>query len=265
MHRLLLFFRTQELLFLCLFVCLMQGCAGRSTIHPESTASKALWERYLTNDSDIRPYRINMSLRIGKSGDTRRVTALLWGNDMQRQRLDVMAGVGSIVAKIASSPNDFLLVAPIEGKAYSHSGSQKPRLHLSLPLPLTLSDLTCLLTGQYTKVFGKEYGELLDGSKNNVRYTLLDALPGTLELDDEGRPSVWDERTKRDKNGWTMRLQYGKDGFPSKLDLSNTKGERFLLVIKEKEAPQSFSEEALSLSVPQGFPILPITQKKSTL
>ncbi|MCR4667270.1 MAG: hypothetical protein K5657_08255 [Desulfovibrio sp.] len=251
------FFSTRFLPVLLLpFLLCVFGCAGKAVHIPESKDTTALWERYKALDGEHAPYRLSLSLRLGKSGDTRRVTAFLWGNDTENQRLDVFAGVGTIVAKIASTPDSFLLVAPVDGKAYFHEGTNAPRLNLKMPLPLTLSHLANILCGHYRDVFGSEHGVISD-TKDGPAFRLLDSLEGTLALDREGRPTVWNEREEGGK-GWRMRLFYGTDNLPSKLDLSNSRGERFLLLVKDRERPSSFAEKELDLSVPKGMPLLPI-------
>ena len=84
---------------LCSLV-LLTACAKQPSLEmtPEAQARlEERWQKFTARGQDaaMAPYRLQMSLRFGTEGDTRRVTALFWGNSQRRLRMDVMAGVGA--------------------------------------------------------------------------------------------------------------------------------------------------------------------------
>ncbi|MCR5814137.1 MAG: hypothetical protein K6G15_06565 [Desulfovibrio sp.] len=256
--------RTLSSLVLCIalfFPFLLVSCAPqRLAPGPEDqAAAQKLWQSYLDQKPDSAPFRLSLSLRIGKKGDSRRVTALLWGNNTQVLRLDVLAGVGATLAKVSQKPNDFLLVAPVDSKAYWHHGSSRPRLKLGVPLPLSLPDLANLLTGQEKDVFGTSYLRL-EKAEQGLAFVLDDPLPGLLVLDAAGHIRCFDQRPLNHGQGW--KIDFVRDAAQAlvKLDLTNHKGERLLLLVKNREQPEAFSEAQLNLEVPPGYPLLPLAQ-----
>ncbi|MBQ7606476.1 MAG: hypothetical protein IJU76_00590 [Desulfovibrionaceae bacterium] len=237
---------------LCLL--LLVSCAGKTKEHALSADPKARWQEYLADKKTTGPFRLTMSLRLGTKGDTRRVTALLWGNDATTLRLDVMAGIGSTIAKVRSTPTSFLLVAPVDKKAFAHNGTNQPRLKLGgIPLPLSVQNVAAILNGSYTEAFGTEYTAHEEGKNGAVRYSLAGPLPGSLELDGNGNPHIW-----RGNGGWIMTMVYDETKKPVKLELHKGGGEQFVLFVKEREETQTFTDDQLSLAVPPSFPILPL-------
>lgn len=150
---------------LALLCCFLLACAcakqpSTADLGPEAQARlENRWQKF-TGASDaapLAPYRLQMSLRFGTEGDTRRVTALFWGNGGRQLRLDVMAGVGAVVAKILEDGQHFLVYSPGENKAYFYQGAVKPLLKVGVPVPFDLEHLADLLNGRYAAVFGAEH------------------------------------------------------------------------------------------------------------
>ena len=84
------------------FVLALCACAKKTVVEtPGDTVLADRWNQMLaiSKESTKAPWRMQMSLRFGDEGDTRRVTGIMWGNNDRKLRLDVMAGVGAIVAK----------------------------------------------------------------------------------------------------------------------------------------------------------------------
>ena len=124
---------------LCLIVLMFMAsaCARQpSTVPPADSADR--WQAFVARSGAVKeaPYLLNASLRFGTEGDTRRVTALLWGNDSRSLRMDVMAGIGAVVAKIWESGDEFLVYSPTENRAFFHQGSNKPLLRVGVPVAM---------------------------------------------------------------------------------------------------------------------------------
>ncbi len=258
----------KKLVLFCMAL-LLCACAKQPPLPgaPEGEDASILarrWQAYTDTGAVAQaPYRLQMSLRFGEEGNTRRVTALLWGNGGRELRLDVMAGVGTVVAKILEDGQHFLVYAPLENKAYFHQGAASPLLRVGVPVPFGLSRLTALLTGHYSAAFGDSHAGsslLPDGL---ARYALEGTPGGRLDLDAAGRPVAWRETAA---DGWRMEIVYddGPPPLPRRLNLTHGSGKRALLLVKEREHPGTpFTPEQMRLTLPEGAPLLPLSQYRA--
>lgn len=224
---------------------------------PQPGAMKA-WENMARfSDAQTTPYRLALSMRLGETGGTRRVTGLLWGNGGNALRLDVMAGVGTAVAMLSERGDEFLIFAPRENKAYRHEGESRPLLKIGVPVPINLPQLANLLTGRYTAAFGAEPARArpLDGG---AIYTLDGPLAGELEVCSQGAPRLW----RQQGGGWKLAFAYGENPLlPKSLRLENINGKMAVILVKERETPAvPFTEKQLELTLPPGAPVLPLVQ-----
>lgn len=237
------------------------ACQTADSLSPAAT-DDGRWRQYASVAQPAStPYRIGMSLRFGEEGNTRRVTALLWGNGNADLRLDVMAGVGALVASVADKGDAFLLYAPRDHVAYVHEGSNKPLLKIGVPVPFGLSQLSALLRGQYAQVFGTEYRNARPGpadAEGSLAYLLEGRPGGLLCLDAQGRPVRWQEKEGRE-HGWIMDIDYDDAALPRRLKLSHDNGKRAIVLIKDRETPAApFSADAMRLDLPADTRILPL-------
>ncbi|WP_288907396.1 lipoprotein insertase outer membrane protein LolB [uncultured Desulfovibrio sp.] len=254
---------------LCTLV-LLCACARQPAMETPSPEARAhleqTWQRYAAADDAVvpAPYRLQLSLRFGTEGDTRRVTALFWGNGQRKLRMDVMAGVGATVANILEDGQHFLVFAPNEHKAYFHQGANKPLLQVGVPVPFNLDHLADLLNGRYAQVFGRDYAEAAVQADGLARYTLEGKPGGSLTLNAQGLPVAWSENAHGAK-GWSMEILYTDDAspLPRRLNLTHSNGKRAIVLVKEREKPaQAFTEAQLSLPLPEDVPLLPLSQFK---
>ena len=232
------------------------ACARKPVVDAPDSQQMQRWQQYLSvcDAAKTAPYRLQMSLRFGNEGDSRRVTALAWGNDTHLVRLDVMAGVGVTVAKIMQDDEHFLVLDPRNNKAYFHQGANKPLLKIGVPLPFDLGQLTALLCGQYGSVFGRETVGVARGA-----FALPGETQATLALDEQGRPSVWAEQ-----NGWNMELAYDDAGLPNKVRLNHPNGKKAILRVKGRETPAAFAEKQLRIALAPGTDIQPLARYQYT-
>jgi hypothetical protein len=253
-----------------LFVLLTLLCACAKPPAPDMTPEKRNeTDEYLRNylasaDVPPAPFRVQMSLRFGTAEETRRVTALFWGNGDDRLRLDVMAGIGVTAAKIVEDGRHFLLYSPNENKAWFFQGAAKPLLQVGVPIPFDLGHLADLLNGRHALVFGRECGQgefLQDGL---LRCELAGKPGGRLTINADGLPHLW--RENRKGGGWEMRIAYGEGahGLPHRLTLTAEDGKRAVVLVKERENPATpFTDGQLRLSLPEDTPFLPLAKYKS--
>ncbi|MDR1857021.1 MAG: hypothetical protein LBR22_07680 [Desulfovibrio sp.] len=239
--------------------CLLALCAcGRAVPPPPAADADGPWQAYLA-DSAARPdapFRLGLSLRFGTEGDTRRVTALLWGNGDGRLRMDVMAGVGVLAASYMETDDHVLMLDPRARKAYFHRGSLKPRLKMEFPLPFDLGRLAKLLTGHWVGVFGTGHGES-EALPVGRGYRLEGDPGGWLTLDSRGLPIAWRED---DAEGWRMDIAYdeGQPPLPRRVQLAHGKGGKAILLVRERETVRPFEDEQLRLALPADVALLPM-------
>lgn len=245
-----------RLLLLALLALSLQACATRSPEGQSVGTSDAVWQGYqayaFARESDHDPYRLNASLRHGTQGDTRRVTILLWSNGYLPIRLDVMAGVGALVARMQETQDGFIAYAPNENKALVHKGTQRVQINFGKPVPFALRDFSSLMRGRFHEVFGAAEGldprQLPNG---DTAYTLSGGiLPGTLELRPDGLPVRWSE-----DGAWNMDIGYddGNPPLPYKFKLTHPDGYTAILLVKDRQKPGAkFADEQLALDLPAG-------------
>lgn len=259
MHRI---FLVLPLLLLCF------ACVPSPTPMGDEKALQT-WERYTARakaaEINTGPFRVSGTLRYtGYDGQSTRASSLLWGNgDLESPyplRLDLIAGVGNVVAKIREDQNSFLAYAPNENVAYAHDCGLNSLVSFGVPIPLTLSDLALLLTGRsgalllpYVKNGMPPMPEEYTRTEKGFSYAVhVASLPGRLEINDAGAPISW---TEFREGGWTMGFD-PRDDNPSlirRLRISHPDGYSALVVVREFERlPKAFSADHLSLVLPKG-------------
>ncbi len=228
---------------LFLVICVLSGCAVRQH-HATAELADAAWQAMLARAvTSAEPFRDTLSLRFGRENDTRRVTALMWGNGTDELRLDVRAGVGATVAMLRQQGSFFLLYAPMERKAWSHQGPASPLLRLGVPLPLDLFRLEALLHNRWMEVFGTDFEAAASDAKG-IACRLTGGIGGTLVLTTDGIPARW-----RDEH-WRIDFVFNDDGTLKRLDLANDRGEKGILLVRQREHPAPFTAEQLRLELP---------------
>lgn len=228
---------------------------------PEGEAAR-IWREMESAEAAPAPYRLQLSMRFGEEGNTRRVTALLWGNGSDALRLDVMAGVGATIAKIAENGDRFLVFLPRENRAYFHEGPNRPLLKIDVPVPFDLFQLADLLNGRFARVFGAapDSGAML--KNGDASYVVSGPMAGELELNPSGAPVDWRQKT----GGWRLAFAYDEETprLPKSLRLENINGKRAIILVKEREKVAApFEAARLELDIPGGAPVLPLEQFKS--
>ncbi|MBQ7739080.1 MAG: hypothetical protein IJT59_05460 [Desulfovibrionaceae bacterium] len=250
----------KNIICLVLTLLLLISCAPQKKTTLAIVDAETTWSKYLDRRATLDPYRMQLSIRLGLRGDTRRVTAIVWGHNTETVRLDVMAGVGATVAQIYADPENFLVVAPMDNKAYTHHGTNKPLLKIGVPLPLNLKNLADLLCGNLPAVFGQRSGDAQLKKDSLVTFNLLGRLPGSIDVDGLGHVVRWEEKP-HGGNGWIMDIAYGEeDDLPSKISLENRSGQRAIVVVRSRESAQDLPLTPMKLTIPQGFKVLPLAK-----
>lgn len=234
-----------------------------------------IWQRYTARAAAAEgmtgPFRIAANLRYtAASGESTRVSSLLWGNGKVASpyplRLDLLAGVGTVVAKIREDSGDFVAFSPDEKTAYTHARGDRTLVSFGVPIPLTLGDLTLLLTGRGGQLFLPTGTRTDSGvppehtlTENGASYLISGApLPGILELSATGAPIAWREQQK---DGWSISLEPGEENplQPQKLRISHPKGYSALIVVKDiSRVSPPYTEAQMDLALPPGTATKPL-------
>ncbi len=270
--------------FAFLFLLLLCSACSLHTAGPKSDAggqpesgdkAARLWQRYTARaavaQSITGPFRVSANLRYtAASGESTRVSALLWGNGKAASpyplRLDLLAGIGSVVAKIREDSTSFVAFAPDDKTAYTHARDDRTLVSFGVPIPLALDDLTLLLTGHGDKLFlpagtrtdsgvPPEHNLTADGAS----YLINNApLPGILELSDTGAPVAWHEQRA---DGWRIEIEPEDENplLPRKLRISHPKGYSALILVKEvSRVSPPYTTTQMDLPLPPGTAVKPL-------
>lgn len=230
---------------------------------PTSSAAVTRWQEFLRLEANQQPYRLNLSMRFGDQSETRRVTAIFWGESAQKNfRMDVMAGVGVTIAQLYEDANHFLIYIPRDNRAFFHQGEEKPLLKIGVPIPFNIHDLANLLLGNFSDVFGKNGKPHARPAEGRTTYLLEGKPGGELCLDFLSRPVQWKE-TGADK--WIMDIVYedGDGHRPKRISLKNENGKQAIVIVKSREDVQGFEPSQMQVKIPDNTPLLPLSRYKS--
>lgn len=265
------FFRLHSAGRLALLLCclaLLNACASRSVPVPDRSpallseqAAKA-WHAYLaaSEAENASPFQLSVSLRYGKQDDTRRVTAIIWGNGGLPVRLDVMAGLGPLVARLREDADSFVAYAPREKKALVHRGPGRALLHFGVPLPFGLADFVALAQGRFVEVFGRETTGEPSASAQGFVFNLPGqdgAQQALLTLRADGLPVHW----RQPASGWEAVLGYddATPPQPYRIDVRHPDGNHAVLLIKARRTPdRAYTDRQLELDLPQDTVVEPL-------
>ena len=250
--------RLPSLLLTLCALAVLAGC-GPKTIAlvpapPDAAASawNAFTDYSAEREAQSGPFRLQCGLRYSDAqGDGNRANAVLWGNNDDLVRLDVLAGMGALVGRVRQSGEALVIHSPREDKAWIYQGRGKALLSFGVPVPLALPDVAAILQGRYQAVFGPVHGAnpyLADGG---IGFRLEGGrLPGDVTLTPEGLLVRWQEAP----GAWTMHVEYdnGTPPLPRLLEIDHPEGRRAVLTVTSRQAPAAFSETQLRLDLPPG-------------
>lgn len=240
-----------------------------------------IWQRFVaradTAEVMTGPFRISASLRYTDgSGKSTRVSSLLWGNGKADSpyplRLDLLAGVGTVVAKVHEDADSFTAYAPEEKTAWTHQGGTRTLASFGVPIPLSLGDLTMLLTGRSGLLFIPPSRHAGAGvppehrlTDNGAWYAVPDArLSGAVELSETGAPLAWKESGT---DGWSVELKPDDVNplLPTTLRISHPRGYSALIVVKEiARVSPPYSTARMELVLPPGTRREPLAMRTAS-
>lgn len=167
------------------------ACAPRIELprHDEAAADLAAFRtRFVTPGPDGCGVAVRASLLYSTPTKSNRTDVQLFGDYDRPLRLDVRAGLGTMLALMREDQSGLLAFYPDKSRAYAHSDPVIGAQLLGLPFPFALRDLALVLAGHF--------GTLVPGEPVRVR-----AIPGggfafsydsgpvrQLVIDQYGRP-----------------------------------------------------------------------------
>ena len=236
---------------------------------PQQEKATQIWQRLVARTTAAEgmtgPFRIAANLRYtSNDGETTRVSSLLWGNGNVDSpyplRLDLLAGVGTVVAKVREDGSAFVAYSPDEKTAYSQDREGRTLASFGVPIPLSLSDLTLLLTGRSGVLFLPTQIQTDSGvppehtlTADGASFVIQNArLSGVLEVSATGAPLSWQEQGGQ---GWTIAFEPSEVNplQPQKLRISHPKGYSALIVVKDiSRVSPPYTKTQLDLAIPAG-------------
>ncbi len=253
------------------------GCAMKtpSTTLPQAKAdeaeAKTVWDRYLAafGQEQHTSFNIESTFRYVKpDGESHRATLRIWGNGGYPYRMDVLAGMGSVAAQMRDDTNSLLIYMPQENRLYTHTGQDKPVLGLSglgVPMPFSLADLTSILQGHYTELFGDAYSTAYSTNSSALQFDLTsEKMPGYLVLSQDGVPISW---TSKVTKGWKITFDFSSPGNGDttpqldKMVVNHAQGYTVTLWFKGINHPSTpYTNKQLELNIPNDAEKLPMRQ-----
>lgn len=242
----------------CVLLLSLTACAP---LQPDGISggmqnSQERWNAFLAQRGQEGPSLAEGSLRFGESGNTHRVTWLLWGNDAAHLRFDIQVGMGNTLAKARLTDDELLLYLPGDNRALRGTDAPEGILRrIGLDLPLSLHELYSVIQGDFSSALS--HSRIL--SSRNLESGNIELEIGTdsprmprimLELDGHNLPVRW-----QIPRAWDIRIRYGEDALPRRIDGTrqtrmNDEEYRLILLIKTRQIKEGFPEKDLELTLP---------------
>lgn len=267
---------AQALAALLLLLC--AACAPRVDLPRYSVAGEsfaAFETRFVAPEPAGHGVAVQASLLYSTPSRSNRTDVQLFGEFGRPLRLDVRAGIGTMLALMREDSAGLLAYYPHDSRAYSHSDPVIGAQLLGLPFPFALKDLALVLAGHF--------GTLVPGES---RITRVHVIPGggisfsfddgpvrLIVLDQHGRPERMEGvlskyfRAQAEREGspvsgprvWSIDFSgYPEDdgdpvGPARTLRLTLPKGDSAVLRVRSLvERQEDWSQRALTLALPAG-------------
>lgn len=249
------------------FPLIIMGCAAKEIAREKTPGEEkiswyALISRAQMAEYEPSPFRVSASLRYKDpvKDESIRVSALLWGNGQEESplRLDLSAGLGSIVAKIVENHQGFLAYNTDEETAYFRPGKGTKIESFGVPIPLSMKDLSLILTGRSGQLFLPKDAEadkspsFISVSAGGIIFPAPSApLPGFIEVARNGNLLSWREANP---GGWMMEFTPSEDPLiPRRIKITHGQGYEAIISVSElSKVDSGFTKAQLSLSLPTG-------------
>jgi hypothetical protein len=251
-----------------LMLCLtLTACAALLPRPPGPETAPAVWqafrereERLAGNPAD---FFIKASLYYTTKERSNRTVLSFWGRLGDAYRLDVQAGVGSMLAMYREDAGHWLAFYPQDKKAYDHEDPRRALPALGVNIPFSLSDLCALMTGRLGALVPKSYRRA-EARPNGLAFIFGPGARLTeLTLDRLGRPVALAGGGTDGTRPFTVALS-GYAGAPDdpadladRMDMAIPPDETANLLVKNLDyKSEPWPASALDLPLPPGIETL---------
>jgi len=252
--------RMHRGLAVCLLIFLghLAACAVKpipvADMQPERFASVwALFQKTYSSSCPARDFSARGSVNYTSGERSARVLFSFWGRTLFPVRMDLQAGVGTMLAHWREDEEGFLGYHPGASEAFVSGDSRLGAATQGLTMPLRLDALAQILTGCWGQVVPREY-VTASFTGRHFEYSLGGKAGGiVLSLSADGRPSAL---RREGPGGWEVIIE---EWFDESLPLSPrrlrlTQGQNVALVRLQRLdfTGVSWQESDLFLNLPPG-------------
>jgi hypothetical protein len=245
------------------------GCAPRTATLPVQPSADAAWKvfRRAYCRPPARPAAlIKGSLYYTRVTPTRRTNRTLfsmWGDFDGPMRLDVSAGVGTLLAHIREDDHGLLVFYPEQKTAYAHADPVLGATRLGMPFPFSLNQLARACMGDFAGLTPRDYAGA-EPDATAFSYTVDKRLKASritgVTLDRTGRPLLIQGSVPDGRGGqraWRLEIntyeETGNPPMPGRLTLAMDDGEKGVLRITARELKVApWPARATGLELPDG-------------
>lgn len=250
----------KKIVFLFCLILLNACVAKQDLLVPTQEDQENRWKLFLENKIDEKPYTLQGSIRFGNSENTNRVNYILWSNGNLPLRLDIMAGVGASIAKIAETKNEITMYFPQEKRAIIMNNFEEinPLISMGMPVPISFKEMSFLLRGGFNQIFENISLDLVKAKKAKKeyqRYTYYFSskkMDGLMQLDMFGKPIYCEVNDE-----WIFEISYDKkEHIPYKVVIrSKIEDYKATLLVKERSFPTKYDVKDFQFALPNNTEI----------
>jgi hypothetical protein len=263
-----------RLLCLAVLTCLLAACAPKVELprYDDAESNLAVFRaRFLVPEPPTHGLALRATLLYNTPKRSNRTDVQLYGEYARPLRLDVRAGLGSMVALMREDAGGLLAFYPDSQKAYAHSDPVIGAQLLGLPFPFALKDLAMVLTGCFSSLIPSEPASLQERPEGGFILRYAAGPVRLLALDSHGRPERMEGglsphfRTQAEREGepvsgprdWSIAFsgypddEADPEGPATVLTLTLPKGESAVLRVRAlSQHPAAWPARALTLTLP---------------
>ncbi len=235
---------------------LLNACAAQNELLiPDENDQENRWKLFLANKVEEKPYTLQGSFRFGNSENTNRVNYILWSNGSLPLRVEIMAGVGASLAKVAENKKQITMYFPQEKRAVIMDNFDEinPLISMGMPVPISFNEMSFILRGGFSQIF-KDL--TLDNVKSKTtkkeyeQYTYYFSskkMEGLVQLDKFGKPIYCEVNDE-----WAFEISYDEEtNLPYKVVISSKLEDyKAILLVKERTFPKKYEESDLKFELP---------------
>jgi hypothetical protein len=245
---------------------------------------EAFRARFVTPELEGHGLAVRASLLYSTPTRANRTDVQIFGEYARPLRLDVRAGIGTMLALMREDNGGLLAFYPRDLRAYAHSDPVIGAQLLGLPFPFSLRDLALVLCGHFGTLVPQTPDAISVISGGGFAFSYSTGPVRLLVLDQYGRPERMEgqlskyfraqvEREGQPVSGpraWSIKFSgYPEDsgdpvGPATVLTLTLPKGDSAVLRVRALQARQEpWQTKSLALILPAGTSFMSLEQKSA--